>query len=243
MSDYFHYISTSDYNFNITLLNVPEAVSLFDDIDKHTLDLQKHLNALPDLSSKDAFYLIGIFLIISHRQMRNAFFLFLRRMSYDGMLLFRVGLESAIFAYRIFKDTSLATVWALKNDNWKDFSNKFRIAEYPLDIPYRDEIKKNMDLLNNYWAHPNINYFSGSIVFPEDIKNEENKEIKVHFFDHKETNFRNNLIWFLDCCLKIIAIYRKILNDKFPILITSTEPTYQKMIINFENFKSKYKYE
>ena len=140
MSDYFHYISISDYNFNISLLNRPDSIALFDDIDRHIQDLHAHLKALPKLTSRDVTYIIGIFLLISRRQMRNAFFLFLRRMSYDGMLLFRVGLESAVFSYRIFKNTELAKVWALKEENWKIFSEEFRRKEFPADMPFRDQI-------------------------------------------------------------------------------------------------------
>ena len=38
MSEYFDYISKSDYNFNISLLNYPEIIALFDDIDQHIKD-------------------------------------------------------------------------------------------------------------------------------------------------------------------------------------------------------------
>ena len=58
MSDYFHYISNSDYNFNISLLKMPGAVALFDDIDSHIRELHGHLNALPKLTSQDALYII-----------------------------------------------------------------------------------------------------------------------------------------------------------------------------------------
>jgi hypothetical protein len=239
MSDYFHYISNSDYNFNISLLKMPGAVALFDDIDRHIQDLHSHLNALPKLSSQDAMYIIGIFMLISYRQMRNSFFLFLRRMSYDGMLLFRVALESAVFAYRIFKNTELAKVWALKEENWKNFSDEFRRKEFPADMPFRDKIKDQLDLLNNYWSHPNINYFSTSTVFHNNKQQTSDKQIVLHFFDHKEENFQLNLTWFLDCSINIIAIYRDIFKAKFPILITSTEGNYQKLLINFERFKRK----
>lgn len=242
MSDYFHYISTGDYNFNISLLKQSDAVALFDDIDRHIHELHAHLNALPKLTSQDAMYLIGMFMIISVRQMRNAFFLFLRRMSYDGMLLFRIGLESAVFSYRISKDNQLAKVWALKDENWKMFSAEFRKKEFPKDMPYKDDIRKQLDLLNNYWSHPNINYFSGSTEFPKKEEDEDrNKEIKVHFYDRKETNYLSILIWFLDNCIKVIAVYRKIFQDKFPILITSTEDKYQKLLISFEQMKLNYK--
>ena len=49
------------------------------------------------------------------------------------------------------------------------------------------------------------------------------------------------LIWFLDNCIKIIAVYRKIFQGKFPILITSTEDKYQKLLISVEQLKINYK--
>ncbi len=240
MSEYFDYISKSDYNFNISLLNYPEIIALFDDIDQHIKDLHSHLNALPKLTSQDATYLIGLLMLISFRQMRNAFFLFLRRMSHDGMLLFRVGLESAIFSYRIFKNTSLVKVWAEKEENWKEFSQEFRKNKFPDDMPYRDEIRKQLDMLNNYWSHPNINYFSTSTVFPDNKNKSSHRQIMLHFFDHEEFHFILNLIWFLDSSIKIVAIYRKIFEDKFLILITSTKDKYQKILTTFESLKMKY---
>lgn len=241
MSEYLHYISTGDYNSNISLLKMPDAVALFDNIDQHIHELQRHLNALPNLTSKDATYVIAMFMIISIRQMRNAFFLFLRRISYDGMLLFRVGLESAVFAYRIFKENYLAKVWALKNENWPEFRDKFWKAEFPDGMPFKNEIKSQLDLLNNYWAHPNINYFSDFTVFPQKDNHLGDKQIKVHFFHYKNDKFSLYLISFLDSCIRIIAVYREILKEKFPVLITSTEEKYQRLLISLEQLKVKYK--
>ena len=240
MSDYFHYISMADCNFNISLLKYPDAIDTYDDIDKHFKELHVHLCALPNLTSKDATYVIGLLMLITLRQMRNAFYLFLRRMSYDAMLLFRVGLESAVFAFRIFKEPRLANVWASKNENWREFSENFRRKEFPNDIPYKEQTREILDSLNSYWAHPNIDYFSSSVIFPEKGEETEKKEIQLHFFDHKEENFMLNITWFLDNSIKVIAIYRKIFQDKFPILITSTEEKYQKLLISIEKLKMKY---
>lgn len=235
MSDYLHYISDGDYNFSVSLLKEPDAISLFNDIDKYFHDLQGHLNALPELTSKDATYLIGLFMLISLRQMRNAFYLFLRRVSYDGLLLFRVGLESAVFAYRIFKDNELASVWAKKNENWPDFTAKFRRAEYPDDMPHRDDIKKYVDFINHYWAHPNIDYFSSGTEFLD--RHKEENQIKLHFFDYNEEQYKLIIAWFLDVSIKIITIYRDIFQKKFPIFITSTEEDYQRLLISMEKIK------
>jgi hypothetical protein len=43
-----------------------------------------------------------------------------------------------------------------KNENWKEFSQKFRRDEFPEEMPFRSEIRKELDLLNDYWAYPNI---------------------------------------------------------------------------------------
>jgi len=64
--------------------------------------------------------------------------------------------ESVVFAYRIFKEPQLLKVWAQKNENWKEFSQKFRRDEFPEEMPFRSEIRKELDLLNDYWAYPNI---------------------------------------------------------------------------------------
>ena len=234
MSKYLDYISTSEYNFNISLLNIPEAVSLFSKLDQQIHDMSKHLNAVPDLTAKDSFYFVATFLLITQRQIRNAFSLFLRKMSYDGLLLFRVGLESTVFAYRIFKEPQLLEVWARKNENWKEFSQKFRRDEFPIDMPFPDEIRKQLDLLNNYWAHPNINYFSTAVLFKE-------KEILVHFFDYDDQTFHLVLLSFLDYCLKILAVFRNMLEREFSIFITSTESDYRQIMKEFGQLKGKYR--
>lgn len=241
MSEYFHYISTADYNFNISLLKYPDIISFYDDIDKHIKGLHGHLNALPNLTSQNVTYILGLLMLISFRQMRNAFFLFLRRMSYDGMLLFRVGLESAVFSFRIFKNNELGKIWALKEENWKAFNEEFRRKEFPDDMPFRDEIRNQLDLLNNYWSHPNINYFSNSTIFPDKPNQSGSKQIMLHFFDHTEENYLLNLIWFLDSSIKIVTVYRKIFENNFPILITSTAEKYQKLLNNLMSLKMKYK--
>lgn len=231
---YMDYVSASEHNFHISLLKLPEAVSLFTKIDQMILDMSCHLNQLPSLTEKDAFYFIGSFLLIAQRQMRNAFTLQLRRTSHDAMLLFRVGLESTVFAYRIFKEPALLEVWARKNDNWKDFSQKFRRDEMPSDMPFKEHIGEQLDRLNDYLAHPNINYFSTALRFEE-------KEIKVHSFDHDERTFNVLLLSFLDLSLKILAVFRKILADRFTVFFTSTELSYQRLIIEFEQLKQKYR--
>ena len=83
--------------------------------------------------------------------------LFLRRMSYDGLLLFRVGLgrvSSLLTGYS--KNHSFLRSGLKKNENWKEFSQKFRRDEFPEEMPFRSEIRKELDLLNDYWAYLNI---------------------------------------------------------------------------------------
>ncbi len=234
MSDYLEYFSISEHNFHISLLNIPEALAFFSKFDQTAQDMMEHLNALPDLTAQDAFFFITTFFHISLRQMRNAFYLILRRMSYDGLLISRVGLESAVFAYRIFKDPQLLEVWARKDENWKEFSQKFRREEFPQDMPFGKEIRKQLDSLNDYWAHPNINYFSQSHVFEE-------KEIRVHYFDHNDRTFHLVLLSFLDSCLKILTVFRKILEMKFSVFITSTDHDYRQLRQEFEHLKQKYR--
>lgn len=241
MSEYFRYISTGEYNFNISLLELHDVISLFDYMDQHISDINSHLNALPDITSKDETYLVDIFMLISQRQMRNAFILFLRRMSYDGMLLLRVSLESAVFSYRIFREPQLSMVWASKNKNWKEFIKRFgNKIEFPESMPFREEIKKQIDLLNEYWAHPNINYSSRSLVFPKPEQQINDKRIMVPCFDDNEDKYLCYLFDLLDCFIKIIAIYRNIFEKRYEIFITSTEEKYLKIINDFKKLKLKF---
>lgn len=233
MSEFLNYISQSEDNFNVSLHRLPESVSFFSKLDQQIIDMSKHLNAPPNLTAKHSFRFIATFLLVAQRQMRNAFSLFLRRMSYDGLLLFRVALESTVFAYRIFKEPQLLSVWALKNKDWKNFTKKFRRDKFPNDMPFRTEIRRSLDTVNNYWAHPNIDYFIKVLVFASE-------SIQVHSFDHDDDKFHQELLWFLDNCLKIIAVFRKILEGRSRVFITSTESDYQQLMKEFQLLKRKY---
>ena len=74
-------------------------------------------------------------------------------MSYDFCFCFAWAWESVVFAYRIFKEPQLLKVWAQKNENWKEFSQKFRRDEFPEEMPFRSEIRKELDLLNDAAEH------------------------------------------------------------------------------------------
>jgi len=237
MCDYESHISTSQYNWEASQHNIPEAIAFFKELDQHVLDVASHLGALPELTATEPFYFVASFLWISLRQMRNAFILLLRRMSYDAMLVFRVGLEATVFAYRVFKKPELAEVWARKNDSpegWKEFSKEFRYPPFPDDMPFASGIKDRLDLLNNYWAHPNINYFSTAIQVGD-------RETFVHFFDHDNERFYLTLLNFLDSCLEIVACYRKMLRGQYPVLIQNTEAEYRQLRGKYGELKRKYK--
>jgi len=237
MCNYSNHVSTSQYNFDASLHNIPEAVSFFGKLDQQVQDMAKHLYELPDFTARVPFYFVATFLRISQRQMRNGFILLLRRMSYDAMLVFRVGLEASVFAYRIFKRPELVEIWARKNDgrkDWKKFSKEFRRTPFPEDMPFATAIRRQLDLLNDYWAHPNINYFSRAVKSG-------NTETLVYFFDHDNTTFCMILLLFLDSCLKILACYRKMLEPEFRVFITSTESDYRRLTKEFERLKDAYR--
>jgi hypothetical protein len=155
-------------------------------------------------------------------------------MSYDGLLLFRVALESTVFAYRIFKNPALIEVWARKNQNPKEFAKHFRRGEFPDDMPYRAEIRSELNLLNEYWAHPNINYFSTTAKINE-------KAIQVHSFDGSDEVFHLVLLSFLDLCVKIVTIFRKTMQDRFKVFVASTESDHSELQRQLELLKGRYR--
>lgn len=233
--NFVEYESMSDHNLKASLLNIPEAVHMFVKIDEQLSEMVKYLNQLPEFTARDSFFFVGTFMLIAQRQMRNGFALLLRRMSYDGLLVLRPGLESAVYAYRLFREPALLDVWANRNEYWKEFSQKFRWADYPEDIPFRDELKEEIDRLNDYWAHPSINYFSNTVV----IKG--SQPLRVHFFDHDDAEFHLVLLWCLRCCLHVLAVFRKIMGGRFPVFLTSTEDEYKKLEAAFDNLKGRYR--
>lgn len=154
-------------------------------------------------------------------------------MSYDALLVLRPGIEAVVFAYRIFRKPRLLEVWARRNDNFREFSREFRSADIPDDMPYRAEITREIDFLNDYWAHPSINYFASSVAFAD-------RQIRVHFFDHKEEQYFLVVLSFMDICLKSAAVFRRIWADRFNVFVTSTEEEYRRLVGDFETVKARW---
>ena len=101
-------------------------------------------------------------------------------------------------------------------------------------MPYRDEIAREIDLLNDYWAHPSINYFASSVTFAD-------RQIRVHFFDHKEEQYFLVVLSFMDICLKLVAVFRRIWADRFNVFVTSTEEEYRRLVGDFETLKARWR--
>jgi hypothetical protein len=236
MPDFLEHASASEHNFKVGLVKDTAAVHLFGRLDQHVTAMVQHLAKLPEISSPDAFFFLGTFLAIFQRQIRNAFSLFLRRMSYDALLVSRPGIEAAIFAYRIFRNRDLLKVWVHRNDDFKEFSRHFRFADLPGDMPYRKELEQHLDRLNDYWAHPSINYFSSSVRIGEG-------NILVHFFDEDQPSFYLSLLAYLDVCLKALALFRHIWADRFNVFVASTEDEYRHLLYDFEVLKTPWREE
>ncbi len=234
MSKYLEYVSDSDYNFKVSLLNVPETVNIFSRLDQQLTEMIEYINKLPEVAAERYVFFLGTFIVVAQREMRNGYSLFLRSMSYDGLLLLRIAIEAAIFAYRIFKEPELLEVWANRNEDWKTFKQKFVFAELPHDIPFRAELDKNRDLIGDYWAHPNVNYFSNAVEIKGD-------QIRVHFFDRDEKLYHLYLLSFLDASLKVLAVFRMIVGEAFKVFASSTDAAYERLVTDFGVVKEKYR--
>lgn len=233
MSDYFEYISKGDQNLYVSLLNIEDCNRFFLSLDTQWSELCGHISRLPEISTKDAYFLTTTLFLVAQRQIRNAYYLLLRRMSYDALLPFRVALESIVFGYRIAKDPTLAEVWAKRNENRPEFNSRIRFADYPPDMPYRDEIKKEIDLLNEHWMHPNLNYAAQTVLISE-------KEIRVHSYDHDDQKYCLALFSILENSLRAFGVVRDSMRGKFSIYLTSTESEFLNLRTQLDNLKLRY---
>jgi len=232
-SDYFEYIAKGDQNLYVSLLNISDCNNFFLLLDSQWKEHCEHIGKVPGISTKDAYFVSATFFLIAQRQFRNAYYLFLRRLSYDALLPFRVALEGTVFGYRIAKDASLAEVWAKTNVNRKEFREKIRDAAYPPDMPFRDEIKREIDTLNEHWEHPNVNYASQTV----DIHN---KEIKAYSYDQDEQKYYLVLFSFLENCYRCPAVIRSSIDGRFPVYLTSTEQAFNNLRTQLDALKTRY---
>lgn len=232
-SDFFEFLSKGDQNLYTSLINISDCNSFFLSLDSTWKEHCNHISRLPEISTKDAYFLAATLFLIAGRQIRNAYYLLLRRLSYDALQPFRVALESVVFGYRIAKDKSLAEVWAKKNDDQKLFRDNFRYAPYPTDMPFKDELKREIDLLNEYWAHPNVNYASRAMEIAE-------HDIKVPSYDNDDKMYYLALFSFLENCYRCLAVIRASMNKRFSVYLTSTETSFAHLRAQLDGLKSKY---
>lgn len=215
--DFLEYLKDADYNLWVTFLRDPDIVHLLKRIDEQMFSILQHLNNSGELTAKDSFYYQTTFWIIANRQLRNSFEAALRRKTYDAMLLARPALESTVFAFRIFKEPDLLKVWAKKRESEKRFREAFRRAKYPADMPYAKQFKENIDHLNEFSSHPNLNYFSQSLEFEPGV-------IHVNYFDPKDdTWFYISILTIVSYGMRILEVMRATLASRFKIYVTSTE--------------------
>ncbi|HCA78680.1 MAG TPA: hypothetical protein DEP53_02995 [Bacteroidetes bacterium] len=233
-SDYFDFISKGDHNVYVSLINDAPFSQLFLGLDFSWHQHTNHIAKLPDISTKDAYFVSATLFLVAHRQFRNAYYLLLRRMSYDALLPFRVAMESVGFGFQISKDASLAEVWANKTLNQKEFRIRLRDANYPPEMPYGVEIKKAIDIVNEYWAHPNINYASQTVGIGT-------QEIRVYSYDQDEVKYRTVLLSFLQDFFRCLAVLRSTMEGRYAVYLTSTGQSVDQLGIQLEALKSRFR--
>ncbi len=142
---------------------------------------------------------------------------------------------TVVFDYRISEDNSLAEIWARKNEDQRTFKNRFRFAQYPENMPFRDEIKIEIDKLNEYWAHPNINYSTQAISMQEN-------EIRINYYDDNENLYYLSLFTFYQNCYRLLSIIRYSMRNRYSIFLSSTENDYVEIKAKLERIKDTYRY-
>jgi len=235
MSDYLEYLKDGDYNLWVTFLRDDELVHFFDRIDQQMLAILGHMNKSSELTARGHFYYQTLFWIAANRQLRNAFAAALRRMSYDAMLIVRPALECTVFAYRIFEDPDLLKVWADKREEPAAYAKHFRREPIPPTMPHASEFRKFIDRANEYASHPNLNYFSGSAEFGENV-------IHMNYFDRKNDRaYYLQVFTLLLYAMRILEVMRKTLESRLPVYGVSTEGEWTKLESDFITLKEKYR--
>jgi hypothetical protein len=224
-------IGNAEQNLRVSLLNVPGLVRIFDRTDQHLKHLTGHLSKI-DFEKNDPAYIILNLMALAQRQMRNCFVAFLRRQGYDGQLLFRVGVEATVFAYRIFEKPELGLVWVNKDRNQKAYRKAFEQEELPGSLPYRKPIKDYLTYLSENRSHASLPHFAGT------LKREEGR-LGLNYFDGEEL-WLPTLLGFLKMSLIIATVFRKMIDRTAPVFVTSTEDDFKRVATEFHELAVKY---
>jgi hypothetical protein len=225
-------IGAADQNLKVSLLNVPDLFSLFNRLDEHVFSLSCHLSKIK-FDANDPAYVILNLLALAQRQMRNGFISFLRRQGYDGQLLFRVGVEATVFAYRIYEHPELGLVWVNKDTDRKAFRKGFEQADFPESMPYRENFEKYLDYLNEYRSHASLVHFAGTLKRQGD-------RLDLNYFDDNDL-WTRTLFAHVSMSIRVAVVFRKMVERTAKVFVTSTEPEFEGIRQDFRKLTVKYR--
>jgi hypothetical protein len=225
-------IGAADQNLHVSLLNLGDVMGVFNRLDQHMRSTSVHLSKI-EFDRDDPTYIILNLMALAHRQMRNGFILCLRRQCYDGQLLFRLGVEGTIFAYRIFKEPKLGLVWVKKDEDSKSYNREFRRPELPEGMPFGPDLREYLDYLNDYRSHPNIFNFAGTLKATDG-------KIELNYFDEDEV-FYPTFFAYVKVSFKIVSIFRTMIERCAKVFVTSTESEFARIQDDFQKLAIRYR--
>ena len=160
------YTAIRNKNREIFLLNYKNEFAAFEDIDKRLQQLVRFIGTYKTINGFSQVSLIP-FILITILQGRNAFESLSRFQSSEAWLIFRPGLEAALFMGKFVENPENATIWKDRYNNLKEYKKIFQgNGLISNSLPRAEKYQKVMKYINDRFmvivqAASTIKWFAG----------------------------------------------------------------------------------
>ncbi len=218
--------SARSYNRHAFLLNEGHAFSAYSQIDQNFERLAYVLSKGRDKNGKSYVSLIP-FILLMRRQALNAFWSLCGYQSFEGWILLRPCLESALIIGKWIDDPETATIWRNREKDRDKYAREYSGKRLrSKSLLHSDLIQSVLSRINDDFMHANPKYYQRHTKVCE--RSAEIIEVNVDYFDD-DANHEAHLLAFLNL---VIFVQRSLSDLLASLLIDQT-----KVNVGFDSFQ------
>jgi hypothetical protein len=121
-------------------------------------------------------------LLICQRQAFIALDLLRSRQAYQAWLILRPGIEAVLIMGKWVEDVRQYLIWQNRHKNKKEYSKQYSGSGLETKaLPNSKQIRRSLSTINDYFAHPNTDYYFRHTKLTD--LEDENIELELKFFD------------------------------------------------------------